>query len=383
MTWKLNDSNFTFADKLRIAAFILGNNRWTQGEYVKLLEHNWSDLIGKTYPVFVSSGSTANLMIASYVRHITKDIKKKYVILPSVTWTTSVSPWIMLGFEPIFVDVTLEDFSINEKIVTNIIENKKDEIAAVFPTSLLGLKNDFYEIEKVCKENDIYYALDHCENTLGTDLKHLNKTTCSTSFYFGHQLTSVEGGMIFTQSEEEYKYFLMCRNHGMIRSLKEYGFRSDNQNKLVHPSFDFNILGNNYRNTNINAFIGLLDLRRIKSYSDFRKSKYWQSYVIKSKYYIPTTTNAPFCFPIVPKKKCIKKLTEEKTQIVDYCKLNNIEYRPIVGGNLLRQKCFNKYQSYFDFPNAEYLNNYGIYVGLHNKVKEKDFINLINFLGNL
>ena len=68
-TWKLNDSNFSFVDRLKIASFILNpNNFWTMSKQVESFEEKMSKFIGCEYSIFVSSGSTANTILAMYLK---------------------------------------------------------------------------------------------------------------------------------------------------------------------------------------------------------------------------------------------------------------------------------------------------------------------------
>ena len=110
--WFLNDSNFTWNDRLKICKFFLDpSQRWTQDKYVLEYEEKWKEYTGAKHALMVSSGSTANTLIAQYAEHSKPD--RDVVVFPSVTWQTSVSPWLNAGFEPKFIDINLEDFSID------------------------------------------------------------------------------------------------------------------------------------------------------------------------------------------------------------------------------------------------------------------------------
>jgi dTDP-4-amino-4,6-dideoxygalactose transaminase len=224
--------------------------------------------------------------------------------------------------------------------------------------------------------------LDNCENTLGL-YKNKNISsyfTSTTSTYFGHQLQSVEGGFIFTNDEEEYEYFLMNRNHGMTRSLAVYDIDASRYNNPeVNKLFDFYSLGNNFRNTDIHAFIGLLDFNRIQSYSEKRLKVYDHiKNVLEGKDLIlpinfKNRTAVPFCFPFLSKDlNLIKKL-------MNFCKENHIEIRPIISGNLLKQTCYKKYDDYRNFKNSEFLHTHGFYIGIYPKLSDKQINILKNF----
>ncbi len=371
--WKLNDSNFSFFDRLKIAKFILNpKNFWTMNIKVAEFEEKMRKYIGCKHAVFVSSGSTANTILAMYLKDKFYTKTKKKIIFPSTTWTTSISPFVREGFDPVFCDVSLKDFSIDIDKLDSILNKNKNEIACVFITSLIGFVPDIEKIKTLQDKYGVKIMMDNCENTFGQFCgKNVSSFfTSTTSTYFGHQLQSVEGGFIFTNDDEEYDYFLMARNHGMTRSIKN---NAKYINKDVDSRFDFNFLGNNFRNTDINAFIGLLDFNRIDQLKTKRIEMY-QFYIsnLKDSHYLPTITDkyghVPFCFPIF----CSNE--EKRKQAIKFCDKMKIETRPIISGNLLRQTCYKKYDNHNKFSNSEYIHNYGFYVGLHSKVTKKNIL---------
>ena len=244
---------------------------------------------------------------------------------------------------------------------------------------------EFYQ--QVVNKHEVNVWFDNCENTLG---QYKNKNisnffTSSTSTYFGHQLQSVEGGFLFTNSDKEYEYFLMHRNHGMTRSLKVYGIdNSKYQNKNIDELFDFYTLGNNFRNTDINAFIGQLDLKRVATYSKKRSELYkiYKNNLNTEKYYLPTERDfcedVPFCLPIICKKP------NQLSKIINICKNLQIEYRPIISGFLGRQTCYKEYfNSEKEYPNSINLHENGLYVGLYSKVQKESILELLNQINKI
>lgn len=380
LNWKLNDSNFTFLDKLKISKFILTDDFWTMGKYVQKFEKVMSDYVGVKYAVFVSSGSTANTILSYFLKDKFANSDKSIIVFPSTTWTTSISPFIRDGFNPKFIDINLSDLCMDLDKLEEYLEKNSNKVACVFFTSLLGYVPNVDRLKNISKKYNVKIMMDNCENTLGEFLdKNISSYfTSTTSTYFGHQLQSVEGGFIFTNDEEEYEYFLMYRNHGMTRSVvnnKKY------LNIQVDSKFDFFLLGNNFRNSNIHAYIGLLDFKRIDKYKKKRIELYElfkNSLSFKSEMLtFPSDStklrkNVPFSIPLIFKN------VNQKNKIKNICDDLNIENRPIISGNILRQTCYSKYDDYKQFLNSEYLHTNGFYIGLHHKVKEKDIIYLTN-----
>jgi CDP-6-deoxy-D-xylo-4-hexulose-3-dehydrase len=371
--WKLNESNFSILDRLKIAAFFLNpKNNWTFGQKCAEFEDKMADYVGCKHAIFVSSGSTANTMLAMLLKD--SESNKKVVVFPSTTWTTSVAPFLREGFTPQFIDVNLYDYSIDLNLLEDYLDSHKDEVAAVFVTSLIGFVPDMARLERIARTYNVRVMMDNCENTMGTfEGRNVSSFfTSTTSTYFGHQLQSVEGGFVFTKNDEERDLFLMYRNHGMTRHVVDKKLYS---NKGVDPRFDFFLLGNNFRNSDIHAFIGLLDSARLEKLKQKRLDLYeyflgkianFDRYPYSSVIY----EHVPFCLPLFFDKNSYKFCA------MSFCEKNGIETRPIISGNLLRQTCYKNFGTPSDFPNSEYLHEKAFYVGLHNSVTKEqiDFL---------
>lgn len=378
MNWKLNDNNFTFLDRLKICKFFLNpKNFWTYGKYVKKYESEMAKYVGVKHALFVSSGSTANTIIAYYLSSITK---KNKIIFPALTWTTSISPFIKCGFEPIFVDIDMDNLSASISDIESILKDNND-VAACFITSILGNSPKINELLDLQRKYNVKIYLDNCESTL-TSYNNKNISsyfTSTTSTYFGHLLQSVEGGFIFTNDDIECDMFNMIRNHGMYRHL-EPDRQQPYKNPNVDSMFDFYCIGNNFRNTDIHAFIGLLDFKRKDKYIKHRLECYklFFNNINKFKYYILpyNSENVLMSLPIVCKDKHVLN------KLKQYCKHTGIEYRPIISGNLLKQTAYKKY-SVNTYKNADNIHDFGVYIGLHygvTKSQIKEFCNDINLI---
>lgn len=386
--WPLNVPSFTFLDKIKICLFFLNkNNFWTQGKFVKRFEEKFKNFVGCKHAVFVSSGSTANSLVAMFLKDKHYSKIKNTVIFPSTTWTTSISPFIREGFIPKFIDINLQDFCLDLDATEEYLEGNHEKVAAIVCVSLVGQVPDIKKLTYLQNKFKVKIILDNCENTLGTfEGENVSSFfTSTTSTYFGHQVQSVEGGFIFTNSQEEYEYFLINRNHGMTRSLSTYGIDSVKyENPEVNKLFDFCFLGNNFRNTDIHAFIGLLDFSRIDSYAERRIDIY--NKIRKFLHGLDLTFPAvskdrvspAFCFPFLSKDSSLIKF------LLDFCQKNNIETRPIISGNLLKQTCYKQYGDYKLFKNSEFLHTNGFYIGIHAKLslKQIEIFKNIKLLAN-
>lgn len=401
-SWKLAVSTFNLLDRLKICSFFLNsNNYWTQDKYVREFEKKGAAFVGCRYAILVSSGSAANQLIANYVKdRWTKDSNRNQVILNSVTWQSNCSVWIREGFQPIFLDANLEDFSLNYNQLINYLKKNHSKVAAVFPTAVLGYVPNMkllHELED--KYPEIKFCMDNCENFFGryrrSDCNLTNVSshfTSSTSGFIAHHWAGgTECGLIFTNSKEEYEYFVMSRAHGLRRNLLNYGeYKNSDLNKytnpLVHSQFDFQTLSSNYRSSDITAFISLLDYNKWNNNIKKRKELYDEFYcsLDLTKFILPDLNrlgcdDVAFCLPIVLRQPDTKLFTKIK-YLLDRL---SIESRPFISGNMLRQENYRQYGDYKKFSNAEHLNNFGMYIGLHTKLKSLAIAKLCDELNRI
>jgi CDP-6-deoxy-D-xylo-4-hexulose-3-dehydrase len=349
---------------------------------VKKFENKMANYVGTKYSVFVSSGSTANTILAYYLKDKFYAKEKKIVLFPSTTWITSISPFIREGFVPKFIDISLNDLCMDLDKLEEYLKINSNKVCCIFYTSLLGNVPDIEKLEEISKKYNVKIMMDNCENTFGKfNGKNISSYfTSTTSTYFGHQLQSVEGGFIFTNDKKEYDLFLMYRNHGMTRSVENNKIY---RNINVDPQFDFYLMGNNFRNSDIHAYIGLLDFDRIETYIQ-KRVKLFNHFKSKVNTDILDLTvegekcfNVPFSIPLIFKN------IHNKSIILEYCKKNNIETRPIISGNLLKQTCLANVDNYLIYTNSQYIDTNGFYVGLHPKVNIKQLNLLIEEINKL
>lgn len=368
--WPLAVPSFTTLDKLKVGYWLLKENHWSQGDWVRAYEKTWEDYTKAQHAIMVSSGSAANLLIAQRRKWELERQelwpKCNKVVFPVVNWVSAVSPWVMLGFEPVFVDVSSNLCSSGDQ-VAKALEEKN--LAAVFYTTLLGVVDDLHRIKALCCAAGVPLYLDNCESSFsrvgkGWGQPHVcGFATSSTSFYFSHHTSgNQEGGMIFTNNREEAEFFRMARNHGMTRGMPDRYKNPD-----AHPWFDFWMLGSNHRSTNLLAYMASLDFKRALGFSNEReKLSGIFSAALDSKHYekphLRLGGGCPLALPIVAREwGRIAKVRK----LLDF---HGIEHRPIVGGNLLRHTAFRKYGVASKFPRAQHIHDNGLYIGLHTGV---------------
>ena len=367
---KLIKSTFFEENKTKVALkeFIAEANILTMGKQCRLFESNFSMYQERKYCCFVNSGSSANLVLLQSLINLGRLKIGDKIAFSSLTWSTNVMPIIQLGLKPIPIDVELDTLNICSKKLEQTCENEK--IKCLFITNLLGFSSDLDKIERYCSLNNIILLEDNCES-LGSVLKGKKLgnfgLASTTSFFVGHHLSTIEGGSVLTNDKELQDMLMITRAHGWSRNID-----SNLQTELLqkykvdvfYNKYSFYELGYNLRPTEINGFLGNNQL----AYLDLMISKRQENYFLyqhaseKNPNILPLNIGhmdlvSNFAFPLVFKSKDLA---------ISYRNIfisNEIEIRPIVGGNITQQPFFIKYfgESY-RMPNAELIHKQGFYI---------------------
>ena len=377
--WPLMKDNLTLSDRVKMASFCLFSDRFTNGPKVRQFESEWSEWLGSKHSLYVSSGSTANYLLLSSVKELygLKDGDK--VLVPADTWVTNVGPVIQLGFTPIFCDINLQNFSFCEDDL-EYIAKKHPDIKLIFITHLIGYpanRDKYFELfpnaiilDDVCESHG-------CKNPDGTKVGS-DSLGSTFSFYFGHHISTIEGGMISTNNYDLYDLMRIKRSHGLARESEKFQTYIDRYPE-ISKQFMFVTDGYNFRNTELSAVLGISQLKRLDKYIENRNKNYFKfTNLIKkysSKFAIPEYSGfvSNFCFPLLCKDHNTAQFLRSKFDE------NGIEHRPIIGGNLLKQPFLNGYNidTQKENLNVDFVHYNGIYLGNNHFIGNKE-IQLLN-----
>ncbi len=320
-TWKLQENVFIKSDLKYISNFILKTKKFTQGPKVNKFEKQFSNWNNSKYSIFVNSGSSADLLIMSTAKELYNWNDGDEIIVPSLTWPTQVSSVIQCGLKPVFIDCNLEDLSIDYKKLKNCFSKKTK---AIFIAHIMGFPANIKKIRKIIGNRKIKIFEDCCES-IGA--KYPNKignigVAGSFSFYWGHHMTTIEGGMITTNN---YNFFKLCklkRSHGLARELDLKDLNKVSKKfKVIDKNFLFLTNGFNLRNTEINAAIGLNQLGKLNNYIKIRNQNFAHfkkligplSYKVSTANFKNLNNISSYAFPIFFKNKQILKKFKKKT----------------------------------------------------------------------
>lgn len=359
--------------KRKLSKFILSSNQLSIGKECKKFETGFAKWQGRKYCVMVNSGSSANLAVIQALLNLGKLKKDDYVGFSAVTWSTNVMPLMQLGLRTVPIDVELDTLNVSSEKLLQVLE--KYPLKMLFLTNLLGFCDDIDVIKKICERKKILLIEDNCES-LGTVYKGEklgNFGMASTfSFYVGHHLSTIEGGAICTNDSELEMMLQMVRAHGWDRNLtkrKQLKIRNKFKvNSTFYSRYTFYDLGFNLRTTEINGFIGNMQLKYANDITAKRQENFLkiaQSIYRRSDLYYPIRFDhidfiSNFAVPVICKSQQIRNLLVEKCE-------NEIEIRPVVGGDMVMQPFYKKYFSksanLFKRSNAQLIHEQGLYFG--------------------
>lgn len=381
--YNLLDDAFS-VDDIFVAIEVLLSKKITMGEITYKFESEFSKYLGTKYALMTNSGSSANLLAAfALTNPKKKNLLKRgdEFIIQSLCWSTSLWPLVQAGLKPKFIDVNLDSFNIDYKNFVNSISKKTKALMAVH---VLGNSSEISLISKYCKENQIFLIEDTCES-LGSKYNNKYLGTFGDfgtySFYYSHQITSGEGGMIICNSKEDYEIIYSLRSHGWDRGL--------GKNKKNLQSFNFINSGFNLRPTDIAAAIGLNQFKRLNEFKKIRNenknkiinaltnSPKWNDQYIFFKE-VKNLVPSWFGFPLL-----INNINpEKKRKFLHYLTKNGIENRPILSGNFMNQKSIDLFllnKTKKKFNNSQTIDDKGFFIGLHTKPIEEKMLKKITY----
>ena len=370
--------------KRALSAFIKDADVLSMANQCAQFEIDFARKQKRTYAVFVSSGSSANLILIQALLNSGLLQKGDRIGFSSLTWATNVMPLIQLGFQPVAIDCELSTLNISLRTLKRLTPRPK----AVFLTNVLGFTGDIMAIRVWCKKNKILLLEDNCE-ALGSkaygDLLGNFGLASTFSFFVGHHLSTIEGGMICTDDEKLHHMLLMARAHGWDRNLPTSAQKAIRVKHKVDDFFSkytFYHLAYNARPTEISGFLGVSQIKhwdeivklRARNFKTFHKA------VLKNPDFIPLDmthmdTVSNFAMPVVARNKAVFEKYSNRFGKA------GVEIRPIIAGDITRQPFYAVHAAKEGVcKNASYVHQHGFYFPNNPELTEKEVIFLVGLL---
>lgn len=383
----LMDNNILAEDKEALIEFLRTSDRLTNGPKVQEFEQTWSDWLGVKHTLFVNSGSSANFITMAVLHDL---YGAGEIIVPPIAWSSDISSVFAAGHTPVFADVSMQNLAMSEAEILSHITTKT---RAVFLTHVLGFNGLSQNLLEELEKRNILLIEDVCESHGAS----LNGKKCGTfgmasnfSFYYAHHMSTIEGGAICTNDDRFYQYCRLYRSHGMIRESTDECFRNEIAKKYpeLRPEFLFLVPGYNMRSTELNAVIGLSQLKRLDANNRCRVEnfKLFLDNLDPEKYFTDFQIEGAVNYAFVILLRNADP--EQFRKLTDALQAENVEFRrgTAGGGNLARQPFVRERMPDFDpasLKTANFIHNYGLYTGNYPDLSREKILGLCDLLNNI
>ena len=381
------------SDEILSAISVLLSDKVTMGKYVNQFETEFAKCMGCKYAVMVNSGSSANLLAFSVLTNmlIEGHIEPgSEILIPAVCWSTTYSPIIQLGLKPVFVDSEKSTLNIDLDDMERKITSKTKGVILVH---VMGNCTDMDRFMEITERHGLEVIEDTCE-ALGSKFDNKFLGTFGRfgtfSFYYSHHITTFEGGMVTCNTEEDYNLLLCLRAHGWTRQLTN---KKELEEKYsdIDSRFLFVNYGYNFRPTEIQGTIGLIQLKKLEEKNGNRKFNYdlikqeikkvdnFKNLGLCDEDSTGLKDPAWFSMPIFLLNDTIT-VSDYKIHLND----NGVDNRPVISGNMVRQPVVQMISPELEpenYPGAELIHHNGFLIGLPcTKLTQEKVCSLVKIL---
>ena len=366
---RLQVSTFDDSD-IRTVMELFDTTMLVMGEKTQEFQRKWSQWEGMPFSTMVNSGSSANLLIVQLL--ISKRGRYQLqpgdeVLIPAVTWSTTLFPVLQLGLKPVLVDVKPDTMNIDAASCRKALSRKTRAVIAVH---LLGNPANMDELADLCADHDLVLVEDCCE--AHGALWHRQKVgsfgaLSSFSFMFAHHMSTIEGGVVCCSTREDDAILKATRAHGWIREIDD-ATRKEILEKTPHDDtrFLFWDVGFNVRPTEISAALGSSQLEKLDRYIDTRN----RNHELYRRELAPVSEHIQVQEPEDPVRAGPSSFAFglyirdtgrfRRRDLVAHLEARGVESRPLVAGNLARHPF---YPLYCEPPRVELAVSDAIHVG--------------------
>ena len=363
---------------------VVDSGRFTMGKKVRAYEETFADKFGSKYAVMSNSGSSANLLAIAALVYSGRLTPGDEVLVTAVSWSTTYFPIAQMGLKMRFVDIELDTLNVDVAALERAIT---PDTKAVMAVNLLGNPNDFNALVDICERHGLILLEDNCESMGAT----CNGKAAGTfgligtfSTYYSHHLCTMEGGMSLTDDEELYHYMLSIRSHGWTRHLPDDSLIYKKLDDPFYESFNFIMPGFNLRPLEIEAAVGIEQLKKLDGFVEQRRKNaaYFKKQITETGLLVQNECTGGcsswFGFALI----LPKRLAGKRDFFTSALRENGIETRPIVAGNFARQQAlrFVEYSISDNLVQADYVHENGFFVGNHSVEMRENIDSLLDVL---
>lgn len=360
---------------------IIESQRFSSGKYVRELEKEFARIVNVEEAVAVSSGTDADALALAVLYDFGAK-RGDEVIIPALSFVATANAVLQAGFNPIFVDVELETLNINPLLIERAITKKTK---AIMPVHLMGKPAKMDLINRIAKKHNLIVIEDAAE-AHGAVYKGRNIGTwgdmAAYSLYVAHIITTVEGGMVVTGRQDFAEVLRSLRCHGrackckvcVINTKSKYCEKRFKYNRDIR--FVFERIGFSAKMNELEAAFGLGCLKSYKKIIAKRRRNLL-TMINKLKdfdeYFITIHEESheeigPHAFPLIIRKN--SPFTRD--ELTCYLEQKGIETRDLFASIPTQYPSYNFLgRKLKEFPNAEYIGNNGLHIGVHQDIGEQ------------
>lgn len=362
---------------------VIADGMFTMGERVRAFEAAFAAYHGRAHAVMVNSGSSANLVATAALCHRKEKPLRPgdEVIVPAIGWSTTYAPLQQYGLKLRFVDVDLETLNIDTAQLEAALTERTRAIAIV---SVLGNPADLPTLRAFADAHDLILFEDNCESLdaeIGGRKTGTYGEVATSSFFFSHHISTMEGGMIVTDDRELADLARVIRAHGWTRDLAPDSPVAQPRGNDRFEQYRFIMPGYNVRPGEMHAAVGLVQLAKLPDMTAQRRRNWahFQSvFATDDRFVIQRETgkSSSFAFTMIVRPEA----EIDRAALFDGLTQAGIAYRIVTGGNFLKHEAI----AHFDHtvvgggtPNADLVHENGFFVGNHayDLTRQIDYLN--------
>lgn len=373
----------------------------TSGRYAEEFEREFAKYMGNKYCQLTTSGSSANLLALTAFtspklgskRLITGD----EVITVAAGFPTTVNPIVQNGLIPVFVDVEIGTYNICADQIEQALSEKTK---AIMIAHTLGNPFEIDKVMEIAEKHNLFVIEDCCDavgSTYNGKMVGTFGDAATVSFYPAHHMTMGEGGAVLVNDPEYNRIVKSYRDWGRDCHCEPgvndtCGNRFNLQFGTLPSGYDhkyvYTHLGYNLKITDMQAAIGVAQLKKLPSFVERRKENFKKIYHGLEKYQeyltLPTATKNSdpswFAFPIT----VIENNKFGKNKLVDYLEKNKIMTRQLFAGNLTRQPAYKdvQYRVIGDLSNTDRIMNGTFFIGVYPGIEDQKIAYILSIFDN-
>jgi CDP-6-deoxy-D-xylo-4-hexulose-3-dehydrase len=372
----------------------------TSGRFCRQLEQGLAEFVGVSECRLVNSGSSANLLAFSTLTSPRLGDRRvragDEVITVAAGFPTTVAPAIQHGVVPVFVDVDQQTDNIDTAMLSEALS---DRTKLVMVAHTLGNPFDIDAVQDFCEENRLWLVEDNCDGmgseymTRRSGTPELRRTgsfghLATSSFYPAHQMTTGEGGAVYTSDDElaaiaesirDWGRDCYCQPGRSNTCGKRFGWSLGTLPEGYDHKYTYSHFGYNLKMTDMQAAVGVAQLEKLPSFVEARRRNF--DYLLRRLNQFrnvlrlpePTANAVPSWFGFLVVVKPGTKVTRDS--LVAALEGARVQTRMLFAGNLVRQPCFDEmrdsgsgFRQIGDLANTDRLMNdafwFGVYPGM-------------------